>query len=108
LYFSLSSMWSSSRVMGLFLFLYIWNLFDFLCTSYIKWMYCSCWMVVLLSINYLNFVTDDEIVFYILFSQHISIPQIQCIKLPSTWCCTSWEARLYFMAWFHESVQEKF
>jgi hypothetical protein len=67
LYFSLSSIWTSSRMTGLFYF-FTFEICRFSCTSYNKWLYCSCRMVVLLIIKYFNFLMNDEIILFFVLS----------------------------------------
>jgi hypothetical protein len=97
LYFSLSSIWTSSRMTGLFYF-FTFEICRFSCTSYNKWLYCSCCMVVLLIIKYFNFLMNDGI---ILFFCTFYIKWVYCAEwlyfLPSSiWTSPQMMGLFYF------------
>ena len=62
----------------------------FSCTSYIKWMYYSCQLVVLLVVNYINFHARDGI---ILFFSTLGFSRFCCTSINT---CTFRSHILYF------------
>jgi hypothetical protein len=82
--------------------------YSFSCTSYIKSMYCSCRMVVLIVIKYLNFLADDGIILFFLHLDFVSflvLSIVSCSPANVEWLyfssssiwTTSWITRFFFV-----------
>jgi hypothetical protein len=65
-------------------------------TSYIKWVYCSCWMVVLLIVKYMNFFTGDGIIIVFSYVNLGGSIFLWTLLIHVITACTSCYLRMYF------------